>query len=399
MSVSSYGLQACGRGFVPPNGLSGRWGGSHRGVEASRRCVQNGYFVSQLLPLVQVRVDCHSNRALSQTVGRVSSYGATFGERCHKAQSSLRNAAYSSGLLSVDDSEEDVSDDEGDAWLVHEVTTPFNQITVLEVDEAADHELAGAYVLKLDNADLAHSVFWSNGKVWTIGCHDVFASLPPLLPEGRIGILGLGAGTVARLLLHIWPSLHLEGWELDPEVIRVARDYFGLADLESPEDSPVQAKETSPGSSKKMKKKGRLVVHTGDALGPQANVKGGFAGIMVDIFINGAVCEELAEVRTWEKLKSRLRPRGRIMANCIPNRSHLEEGDGDVSKEWDEMMHKILRAMEIVFPGEVSVRELTDGNNVMLLSGEVPDGQMWASKVPDRLKEGVHEWKDRKSVV
>lgn len=65
-------------------------------------------------------------------------------------------------------------------------------------------------------------------------------------------------------------------------------------------------------------------------------------GIMVDIFINGVVCEEFVEVCIWEKLKSRLWFRGCIMVNCILNCSYLEEGDGDVFKEWDEMMYKIL---------------------------------------------------------
>lgn len=333
---------------------------------------------------------------MSVVAGRRSGYGVTASETLIPWRSSV---GASSGEKSVGVEEIECEDDEGDAWLVDEATTPFNQISVLELHEAADHELAGAYVLKLDSADLAHSVFWSNGKVWSGGCHDVFASLPPLLREGPVGILGLGAGTVARLLLHIWPSLHLEGWELDPEVVRVGRQYFGLSDLESPQDAEKasktleEAQETNKLSKKsKGKKTGRLVVHIGDALGPQATVKGGFAGIMVDIFINGIVCKELARVSTWKKLKRRLRSGGRIMVNCIPNSSHLQE-DGVILTEWDEAMHRIVRAMDIVFPGEVSVRELTDGNNVMLLSGELPDAEIWSSKVPDRLADGVHEWR------
>lgn len=316
-------------------------------------------------------------------VGRSSGYGATTLNSCQSPLRSLGCLA-SSEDKNVSNEELDYEDDEGDAWLVDEATTPYNQISVLELDDAADHELAGAFVLKLDSADLAHSVFWSDGKVWSGGCHDVFASLPPLLPDGPVAILGLGAGTVARLLLHLWPSLHLEGWELDSEVIRVARQYFALSDLESPENANPK--------KKKKEKKGRLVVHIGDALGPGATVKGGFAGIMVDIFINGTVCKELAQASTWRTLKQRLRPGGRIMVNCIPNNSHLQE-EIVISRDWDELMHGIVRAMDVVFPAEVSVRELTDGNNVMLLSGEMPETAIWSSKVPDRLVQGVHEWK------
>ncbi|KAG0562675.1 hypothetical protein KC19_9G164300 [Ceratodon purpureus] len=381
-------LQRCAHSF-PPHHVPSR--------------LHHGHPASQRLSLLHLRVDCHLKQAPFHNQGRDSRFGVTISRTLIPRWSSLR----SGGCVRASNSEKGVSveeieyeDDEGDAWLVDEATTPFNQISVLELDEAADHELAGAYVLKLDSADLAHSVYWSNGKVWSGGCHDVFASLPPLLPEGPVGILGLGAGTVARLVLHIWPSLHLEGWEVDSEVVRVAREYFGLADLESPQEAPLRSEKSSDGGEgpKKLSKKsegkktGRLVVHVGDALGPQATVKGGFAGIMVDIFINGTMCKELAQVSTWRKLKKRLRSDGRIMVNCIPNSNHLQD-DSVISREWDEPMHRVVRAMDVVFPGEVSVRELTDGNNVMLLSGELPDAESWSSKVPDRLAEGVHEWR------
>ena len=44
-------------------------------------------------------------------------------------------------------------------------------------------------------------------------------------------VLGFGAGSAARALLHFHPDLSVHGWELDPAVLAVARDFFGLAEL------------------------------------------------------------------------------------------------------------------------------------------------------------------------
>jgi hypothetical protein len=101
---------------------------------------------------------------------------------------------------------------------------------------------------------------------------DVFALLPPLIPEGPVSILGLvrlarcahperskahshaatsnqpsltahcsprrtlpavqAAGTVAWLLHARYPALHMHGWELDGAVVQLARQHMGLAQLE-----------------------------------------------------------------------------------------------------------------------------------------------------------------------
>lgn len=58
------------------------------------------------------------------------------------------------------------------------------------------------------------------------------------------------------------------------------------------------------------KQPGRLMVHVGNALGSKATVEGGFAGLLVDIFSDGAVIPALQQSQTWQRLKERLRPGG-----------------------------------------------------------------------------------------
>ncbi|XP_030966664.1 proline-rich protein 4-like isoform X2 [Quercus lobata] len=67
-------------------------------------------------------------------------------------------------------------------------------------------------------------------------------------------------------MLDLWPSLQLEGWEIDEILIEKSREYLGLSDLE---------KRTVAG--------GILNVHIGDALSQSVNASGGFAGLRVTI--------------------------------------------------------------------------------------------------------------------
>jgi spermidine synthase len=69
----------------------------------------------------------------------------------------------------------------------------------------------------------------SAGPVWDALALPVLA-LPR--PAGRIAILGLGGGTVARLLRALAPEARIVGIERDPEVIRAARAAFGLEHLD-----------------------------------------------------------------------------------------------------------------------------------------------------------------------
>lgn len=95
----------------------------------------------------------------------------------------------------------------------------------------ADHPLAGARILLLDKPGNIQSVYQPY-KAITNSYYDLFACLPALLPHGPIGILGLGAGTAARIIHYFWPQIDLHGWELDPAVVMVARQFFNLSEVE-----------------------------------------------------------------------------------------------------------------------------------------------------------------------
>ncbi|MEK6221897.1 MAG: fused MFS/spermidine synthase, partial [Chloroflexota bacterium] len=57
-----------------------------------------------------------------------------------------------------------------------------------------------------------------------------FFNAPPFLVEEveRIAIVGLAAGTTARQATEIFGPIPIDGFEIDPEIIEVGRQYFGM---------------------------------------------------------------------------------------------------------------------------------------------------------------------------
>ncbi|KAL6997120.1 hypothetical protein U1Q18_007242 [Sarracenia purpurea var. burkii] len=243
-----------------------------------------------------------------------------------------------------------------------------NVIRVLEVSRKADHPFAGSRLLLLDAPGNIHSISFLL-KSLTSTYFDVFATLPPILPPGPLGILGFGAGSAARLILELYPNGIIHGWELDPAVISVGREFFGLSGLEK-------------------RYPDRLYVYVGNAL--NAEIKGGFSGLLVDLFSKGCLIPELQESRTWEKMKRGMRRGGRIMVNVGGSCVEAE----DSRRDGREIMEESLRALHEVFPGEVSVLRLGNRgeDSSLALTGELPDIGSWKKVLPKPLRFYADLW-------
>ncbi|KAL8107075.1 uncharacterized protein LOC141670587 [Apium graveolens] len=251
--------------------------------------------------------------------------------------------------------------EEAELQLVASFKTRYNDIMIVDT--------ADSRLLLLDSTYNIHSIF-NKGEKWT-GCYwDEFASLPPVVPNGPIAIFGLAGGTAAHLMLDLWPSLHLEGWEIDEILIDKARVYLGLSDLE---------KHTKDG--------GIVHVHVGDAFA--ASIPGGYAGIVVDLFSNGKVLPEMHECGTWLDIKDKLMPNGRIMVNCGGS-----DIGASVSDEGTWEQNSTIKALCQAFPGEVSWKKLVnEGENYLALTGPFPDLNTWSADLPDQLNSNVFQWK------
>ncbi|CAL5022760.1 unnamed protein product [Urochloa decumbens] len=260
--------------------------------------------------------------------------------------------------------------------LVADVRSPHNHIRVADVSpRAAGHPLAGARLLLLDGPGNIHSLSFprrAHHCPLTATYFDAFATLPPLLPRPSLAVLGFGAGSAARALLHFYPDLSVHGWELDSAVLAVARDFFGLAELEKDHAA-------------------RLFVHVGDALEAEAP-PGGFGGALVDLFASGTVLPELQEVDTWRRLGRMVAPEGRLMVNCGGGCVEAEEEgrDGKAVKD------ATLRAIATAFGKEmVSVMDVDE--SWVAMTGPpvtVPEkAAAWKARLPPELRHFVDEWR------
>ncbi|XP_065880076.1 uncharacterized protein [Euphorbia lathyris] len=257
-----------------------------------------------------------------------------------------------------------------DVKLIAKFKSRYNYIRVLEVSRKADHPLAGSRLLLLDTPGNIHSISF-HFKLLTHSYYDVFATLPPILPPGPVAILGFGAGTAARLILELYPEGEVHGWEIDPSVISVGRKYFGLERVEK-------------------QHKDRLFIYIGDALKSICDFKGGFSGIIVDLFSKGSVIPELQDPNTWEELKKKLRKGGRIMVNVGGGCVEAE----DKRRDGDVIMVETLKAMQQVFDGDVFVLSIGDRNDdsSVALTGKLPDSDVWKNVVPRSLRFYVDMW-------
>ncbi|BBM97878.1 hypothetical protein MPTK1_1g09100 [Marchantia polymorpha subsp. ruderalis] len=301
-----------------------------------------------------------------------------------------------------------------DATFLASIMTRYNFIRVLEVAKTSDHPMAGARVLLLDKFGNVHSLYHEY-RLLTDSYYDVFPTLPAIIPDGPIGIFGLAAGTAARLIHYFWPDRDIYGWELDPAVVYVARKYFSLEELECSHDfhrpGPMELGPmeeggfVGPASYRKWKRDhgssvfaqngggrradGRLRVVIGDALSADAAVHGGFAGLIVDLFAEGAVVPALQEPGVWRAMKEKLRPGGRIMINC--GGSCVDAGVG--KKDGRITMEETVAAIAREFPGQLSVLPLRRrGDNYIALTGPPPDLEAWCHCLPECLQVGCADW-------
>ncbi|KAF9587201.1 hypothetical protein IFM89_039590 [Coptis chinensis] len=282
-----------------------------------------------------------------------ASYNPSRGRRRHAL--SRKPTAKARALSAVSEEEE--------FQVLTALSTKYNDIVIVDTPKSR--------ILLLDSTHNVHSIYNKGEGVlkWTGSYWDEFASLPAIVPQGPIAILGLGGGTSARLMLDLWPSLKLKSWEIDEILIDKSREYLGLSDLE---------KCTQDG--------GFLDVYVGDALSPSASTPGGFAGIVVDLFSDGKILPQLQEVTTWLELSNKLMSHGRIMVNCGgAHAKTVESWDGITHKNsWDQ--NSTIRALCSVFAGNLCWKKMEgDGENYLALTGPFPDLDVWSALVPEQM--------------
>lgn len=114
------------------------------------------------------------------------------------------------------------------AGQLYEDESAYNYIQVVERD--------GVRYLLLNEGQGIHSVY-NPQDVATYGTWDYFLAAPywneaPVRGREveRLGLVGLAAGTIAKQYTRIYGPIPIDGWEIDPDITRVGRQYFDMTE-------------------------------------------------------------------------------------------------------------------------------------------------------------------------
>lgn len=217
--------------------------------------------------------------------------------------------------------------------LVFEEESQYQFVQVAERD--------GKRYLYLNEGQAVHSK-WVEGSVFTGGVWDVFLTLPALMgrvPE-RVAILGSAGGTVARAYGRLFPTVRIDGVEIDGTVSKAGRLFLGL------DENP------------------NLRVITADARPFLRSTGGRYDVIMADAYHQPYVPFYLATREFFALTRQRLRPGGIVALNVttVPGDDSLVRAiAGTLATEYPQVVAwPALRFNTLVvgFQESVSLAEL-----------------------------------------
>ena len=122
---------------------------------------------------------------------------------------------------------------------VFETESSYNYIQVVDND--------GVRLLYLNEGLAEHSIYLpeEGAPPYGYGTWEMFLAAPFFNPAPmelsdveRVGLIGLAGGTIAKQYSEVFGPVPIDGWEIDPEIIRVGREYF---DMNEPNLNPIVA--------------------------------------------------------------------------------------------------------------------------------------------------------------
>jgi spermidine synthase len=157
----------------------------------------------------------------------------------------------------------------------------------------------------------------------------------------RVLMIGLGGGSTQQAYEHYCPGVRMETVELDPVVVRVARDYFGLKDSE------------------------RQQVHVADGRVFLRRTRATYDAILVDAYVSGrygsCIPYHLATKEFFGLARERLSTNGVLAYNVIGN-----------ARGWQaEIVGAVHQTLKAVFP-QVYVFPAKASLNVVLVATQSP---------------------------
>jgi spermidine synthase len=221
-----------------------------------------------------------------------------------------------------------IGSDTSGGRVIYSVETPYQYARVVQF-------AGGVRWLQLNEGVAIHSLY----RPWTYltgGYWDDTLALPLASAAGaprRIAILGDAAGTIARAYGHYFPGTRVDAVEIDGELTRIGRRYFGLR---------------GP----------RLHTYTADARPWLAASHARYDAIVLDAYRQPYIPFYLLTREFFQSVRAHLRPGGAIIVNV----GHLPD-----SNALEQVVSRTLRA---VFP--VVVRDPVNGTSSLVVASGAP---------------------------
>ncbi len=110
--------------------------------------------------------------------------------------------------------------------IIYETESSYNYIQVLES--------SGFHLLRLNEGQGVHSIYHPDQinyfGPWEQVLVAPFFNNPPIDLDkiDSMAIIGLAAGTTARQASIVYPQISIDGYEIDPKIVQVGYEYFGM---------------------------------------------------------------------------------------------------------------------------------------------------------------------------
>ena len=170
--------------------------------------------------------------------------------------------------------------------ILHEKTSAFGTIVVVDEDD-------GTRTLRFGRHGARQSAYRPDDPERLVLPYTEVA-LTALALSGeprRILVLGLGGGTLAGFLRRHYPAAHIDAVDIDPEVVRVAKQYFGF------------------------REDGRMRAHVADGRKFIEGAREPYDLIFLDAFGTTSVPAHLTTREFLEAVRRATRPQGVVVGN------------------------------------------------------------------------------------
>lgn len=217
--------------------------------------------------------------------------------------------------------------------MIYEAESAYNYIQVLQIDSFR--------YLRLNEGQGVHSIYHPTqlfyGGPWSQVLVAPYFNPPPAekITVDRIAILGLAAGTTARQASVVYPQAKIDGFEIDPKIIEVGKQFFGMEDLPN------------------------LTVFTQDARWGIAHSNNTYDIISVDAYRTPYIPPHLVTQEFFQLLYDKLNPDGFVVINV---------GRSSVDRTLVEAM---CATMATTFP-QIFVMDIPNSMNTIAFAAKKP---------------------------